>query len=186
MSDNLSEALKLLALAGPEGSRPLSRLERGKPVAPGRDAVLKSSLDPLVQSALFLYFDCFVESHNIAQDHEGTVGNWLHAIAHRREPDAWNSKYWYARVKIPPKVSQEIAQGALKVLETDPSQELAALRKKLVNSGEWEPETFVELCDKARKEDPKKLTYKTLAQIQEIEWRALLEFAAGNKKTPSR
>ena len=42
------------------------------------------------------------QAHQIANDHEGTViGNWLHAIAHRREPDASNSKYWYHRVEGP-------------------------------------------------------------------------------------
>ncbi len=168
--------LKLMALAGPEGSRPFSSLRRGKPIDKGREAVLKSSLAPLVQSALYLYFDCFDEAHNIAQDNEGTTGNWLHAIAHRREPDAWNSKYWYARIKIPAKVSQGIAQAALKVLGTHPSKELEAFQEKFVKSGEWEPEVFVDLCDKARKEDSGTPAYQALVKFQEIEWLGLVHY----------
>ncbi len=169
------DILKLMETAGQEGSRPLDRLERGKPLGPGRAAVAESGFTPLVQSALFLYFDCFDEAHNIAQDHEGTAGNWLHAVAHRREPDAGNSKYWYARVKIPIKVSQEIVQEALKILGAQP-KELESFRKKLAKSGHWEPEAFVDLCERFRKEDPSTVAYQTLARIQEAEWRGLLEY----------
>jgi hypothetical protein len=203
MSEIPNGLLKLMALAGPEGSRPFSSLRRGKPIAIDREAISKSSLAPLVQSALFLYFDCFDEAHNIAQDNEGTTGNWLHAIAHRREPDAGNSKYWYARVKVPPRVSQGIAQEALKVLAvvssrggppwppiestskdgqarglapTKDQKELEAFQKKLVKSGEWEPVVFVDLCDKASKEDSGTPAYQALVKIQEIEWLGLFNY----------
>lgn len=36
-------------------------------------------------------------SHNIAQDYSDATANWLHAVLHKIEGDAWNSKYWYAR-----------------------------------------------------------------------------------------
>ena len=36
-------------------------------------------------------------SHKIAQDYSDTTANWLHAVLHKIEGDAWNSKYWYAR-----------------------------------------------------------------------------------------
>jgi hypothetical protein len=36
-------------------------------------------------------------SHNIAQDYSDVTANWLHAVLHKIEGDAWNSKYWYAR-----------------------------------------------------------------------------------------
>ena len=155
--------------------RPFDRLEKGKPFGAGQSVLEKSNLKPLAQGALYLYFDCFEEAHNIANDHEGSPeGNWIHAILHRREPDAWNSKYWYARVRIPKKLSQEIAQEALKQLGKEPPRELETFQKKLSKSGEWEPEAFVDLCDKARKEDPVSGAYKLLAGIQEAEWRGLL------------
>lgn len=36
-------------------------------------------------------------AHNIAQKYSDTTANWLHAVLHKIEGDAWNSKYWYAR-----------------------------------------------------------------------------------------
>jgi hypothetical protein len=192
------EISKLLELADPEGSRPFDRLEKGKPVAPAKEAVAKSGLKPLVQAALYLYFDCFEEAHNIANDHEGSVeGNWIHAIVHRREPDAGNSKYWYARVHIPAKTSQDIArevlvfgegfrrggpprppgtlglaQGPAPTPNHDP--EVEKWFSKMGKSGKWEPEVFVDLCDQFRKKDPSTGAYRVLAKIQEIEWRGLL------------
>ncbi|WP_298790285.1 hypothetical protein [uncultured Allomuricauda sp.] len=34
-------------------------------------------------------------SHNIAQDMNSTMGNWIHAYLHRKEGDDWNAGYWY-------------------------------------------------------------------------------------------
>ncbi|WP_047553117.1 hypothetical protein [Methylotenera sp. G11] len=36
-------------------------------------------------------------AHNIAQDYGDATANWLHAVLHKVEGDAWNSRYWYAR-----------------------------------------------------------------------------------------
>jgi hypothetical protein len=178
--------LKLMELAGREGDRPLDRLERGKPIGKGREAVAGLSEKELgklqnpdsllsAQGALYLYFDCIEEAHQIAQDHEGLLGNWLHAILHRREPDAGNSKYWYARVKLPGKASQEIAGEAVKLLKANPSPELETFRQKLFKSASWDPASFVDLCEKTRREKTTAPGYQTLAWIQEAEWRGLLK-----------
>lgn len=37
------------------------------------------------------------KSHNIAQEHDNPIANWIHAVLHKVEGDEWNSKYWYAR-----------------------------------------------------------------------------------------
>ena len=165
----------LLSLAGKPGSRPFDRLERGKPTPQAKEAVEKSSLKPLAQGALYLYFDCFEEAHTIANDHEGSAqGNWIHAILHRREPDAGNSRYWYARVNIPKKVSETIAQEALGILKVE-SKGLESLAQKLEKSKQWEPEVFVGLCDQYRKKDPSTPGYGVLAKVQQAEWRGLLK-----------
>lgn len=36
-------------------------------------------------------------AHNIAQKYNDTIANWIHAVLHKIEGDAWNSKYWYAK-----------------------------------------------------------------------------------------
>ena len=38
-------------------------------------------------------------AHNIAQDYSDSTANWIHAVLHKIEGDAWNSKYWYAKTK---------------------------------------------------------------------------------------
>lgn len=183
-----SHIVKIMQLALKQDPRPLARLVKGKPYAAGKKAVealtkrdMKDAKDPkslpLVQAVLYLCFDCWKEAHDIANDHEDTViGNWLHAIVHRREPDAGNSKYWYARVKAPAKVFEAIGNGVLALLKQQPVAELEPLVQKMAKSKTWEPEAFVDLCDKYREEDEKTPAYQTLARIQEIEWRGLAEY----------
>ena len=38
-------------------------------------------------------------SHQIAQDYSDPMANWIHAVLHKIEGDAWNSRYWYARTR---------------------------------------------------------------------------------------
>lgn len=38
-------------------------------------------------------------SHKIAQDYSEPMANWIHAVLHKIEGDAWNSRYWYARTQ---------------------------------------------------------------------------------------
>lgn len=175
-------------LALKQDPRPFARLVKGKPIAEGRKAVAALSPEdfqggskpetlPFLQAALYLCFDCFEDAHQIANDNEGTVaGNWLHAIAHRREPDASNSKYWYHRVSSPAKVLESIGRESLGLLQKVFLPELESLMKKLEKSKHWEPEAFVDLCDQFRQKDPKSQAYRVLAGIQEIEWRGLAEY----------
>lgn len=37
-------------------------------------------------------------AHNIVQKYNDVNANWIHAVLHKIEGDAWNSKYWYARI----------------------------------------------------------------------------------------
>ena len=163
----------LMAFAGQD--RPWDRLERGKAPTKAKEAVAASGLEPLVQGALYLYLDCFEDAHNVANEHEGTwAGNWLHAILHRREPDAANAKYWYARVKAPEGAYRAIGWAAMEVLGQKPPQGLEKLAEKIRKSTTWEPEAFVEACDKFRKEEPTSPAYRVLVLLQEIEWKNLL------------
>ena len=41
-------------------------------------------------------------AHDLAQQHEGDpVADWIHAVLHKIEGDAGNSRYWYARAGRP-------------------------------------------------------------------------------------
>ncbi len=37
------------------------------------------------------------ESHRIVQEFNDPTACWIHAVLHKIEGDAWNSRYWYAR-----------------------------------------------------------------------------------------
>lgn len=62
-------------------------------------------------SALWLHHDFLDESHTISQEISTTSGSYWHAIMHRREPDAWNSKYWFRRVGSHPVLDQLAAEA---------------------------------------------------------------------------
>ncbi len=60
------------------------------------------------------------EAHAVTQAHEGdATADWLHAVLHKIEGDADNSRYWYRRT---PHDYEDFA---------DPQAELAAIRKGL-------------------------------------------------------
>lgn len=54
----------------------------------------KQALLIAVQAALDGDWDT---SHKITQNYSDVTANWLHAVLHKIEGDAWNSQYWYAR-----------------------------------------------------------------------------------------
>lgn len=63
------------------------------------DWVLNPRTDvPACLAGFWLWFDFLQESHSISQEISGPTGAFWHAIMHRREPDAWNSKYWFRQV----------------------------------------------------------------------------------------
>ena len=47
-----------------------------------------------VQAALDGEWD---KSHKIVQEYGDPMACWIHAVLHKIEGDAWNSRYWYAR-----------------------------------------------------------------------------------------
>ncbi len=39
------------------------------------------------------------QSHRIVQEHDDQTACWIHAVLHKIEGDAWNSRYWYRRTQ---------------------------------------------------------------------------------------
>lgn len=118
-------------------------LELAPPVALGPGAPdpalrtqIKSAgkgLPPTCAAGLWLLFDFLDESHGISQSAEGTPDyDFWHAIMHRREPDAWNSKYWWRRVGAHPVLAQLREQA------------------RDVGYAYTTPEAFVDFCEKVR------------------------------------
>ena len=85
----------------------------------------KLTAAPLIKAGLHLLNDDIHNCHIIAQEHENSDSNYWHAILHRREPDYWNSKYWYRRVDNHPVIQQ--------------------MKNEEVG---WDPFNFVDQCEK--------------------------------------
>jgi hypothetical protein len=90
----MSELDALLAQA------PLAPLGPGAPEKALRPRIAAAcrGLPPACQAGLWLAFDFLHESHEVSQELKTPEGSFWHAIMHRREPDAWNSKYWVPKI----------------------------------------------------------------------------------------
>jgi hypothetical protein len=121
----------------------------GRPIL-DRDAALAC------HSGLWLYFDYLDESHTISQELNTQEGSFWHAIMHRREPDASNSKYWWRQVGDHPV--------------------FALLRERAPNLGYsyTTPVAFVDYCERVRSSGSE--DEKLAKQIQLLEWQLLFDF----------
>lgn len=105
-----NEVAEILALDG-NGERlmPLAQGSCSSPEAHERlQTASAAALFPRARAAaaafagLWLYFSCWEEAHQIAQDIGTREGSYWHAIIHRQEPDAWNAGYWLRGVGAHP------------------------------------------------------------------------------------
>ncbi|HUA85128.1 MAG TPA: hypothetical protein VMB85_14800 [Bryobacteraceae bacterium] len=129
------------------------------PNARNRDAAL---------AGLWLYFSCFEEAHQIAQESDSAEGALWHAILHRQEPDAGNAAYWFRRVGTHP-VYSAVARRTVKILEKYPDAEF--------RTGRWDPFAFVDFCERARTQQGSAQEHAAL-EIQRAEWQILFDYCA--------
>ena len=108
-------------------------------------------------SGLYVYFSCFEEAHTIAQDIATMEGSYWHGILHRQEPDAGNAAYWFRRV------------GAHPIF--------AALAEASGREAPWDPFTFVDMCELARRQPGSELEARARG-IQLLEWQMLFDYCA--------
>jgi hypothetical protein len=139
---------------------PLAPLGMGTPHSAEREALQAAcaGLPLACQAGLWLAFDFFDESHAISQDLHTPEGSAWHAILHRREPDAWNSKYWWRQVGEHPVIEQL-------------REQCPALGYRYTT-----PEAFVDLCEQVRgRGDPAE---ELARQVQRLEWRLWFAWSA--------
>ncbi len=77
---------------------------------------LTTTLIAAVDAALAGEWD---QSHRIVQEYNDAMACWIHAVLHKIEGDAWNSRYWYRRTHA------EYEDF------NDPTEELKTIRQRL-------------------------------------------------------
>ncbi len=113
-------------------------------------------------AGLYLFFDCWSEAHEVAQDIDTPEGSYWHAIVHRQEPDAWNSGYWFRQVGSHP---------------IFPALREAAVEIGLAVGPRWKPEAFIEICERARVCPGSELE-RQAREVQRAEWQLLFDYCA--------
>lgn len=78
---------------------------------------LNAPLESAISLALAGEWD---QPHRIVQELSDPFACWIHAVLHKIEGDAWNSRYWYARTN-----------GARYEDYSDPQQELREIARRL-------------------------------------------------------
>jgi hypothetical protein len=129
----------------------LASLGRGTPDERFRSAIMAADVSPAVRAGLWLYHDFWGEAHAVAQDLHTPEGSLWHAILHRREPDAWNSKYWWRKVGRHPALDALAAEAKATGLPFSTA------------------EAFVDWCERVRGTGSR--DEATAMQVQQLEWR---------------
>lgn len=134
----------------------LPELGPGTPNVAMRDLLVRVEVSPACAAGLWLYHDFLDESHAISQDLHTAEGSFWHAILHRREPDAANSKYWWRQV------------GAHPVLE-QLTREAPALGFAYTT-----PAAFVDFCERVRGSET--ADEELAKRVQLLEWQLLFNW----------
>jgi hypothetical protein len=119
-------------------------------------------------AALWLYFSCFEEAHDLLQNCETSEGELWHAILHRLEPDSGNAAYWFRKAGPHPTFSL-LARAAVRILHR--------IRDAEFRTGRWDPFAFAAFCDRARKQ-PGSAQMRAAMEIQRAEWQILFDYCA--------
>jgi hypothetical protein len=157
--------VRILALAD-DGKRPmpLIRAASGDPEARKAIGLLNSA--PSVKAGLYLYFSCWDEGHITADSVDNPDGYFWHAIAHRQEPDAANSSWWFRKTGAHP-VFPKLAAGAA---------------ERGYNTGaSWDPYAFIQFCEKAAGQ-PGSANHQTALEVQLIEWHLLFDHCVRSRR----
>ncbi|HEY3744338.1 MAG TPA: hypothetical protein VGL53_31055 [Bryobacteraceae bacterium] len=139
------------------------------------DLFAKSAHPAGALSGLWLYFDCFEQAHTVAQDDKSREGSFWHAIAHRREPDYWNSSYWFRQVGSHPSYPA-ILEAAKRLSEATPDARLL-----MGEESKWNPDAFVEFCEEAAKTGGEQEQFAL--RMQRAEWQILFDYCAAEKRS---
>lgn len=121
-------------------------------------------------AGLWLHHDFLDESHAISQEIDTVDGSYWHAIMHRREPDYWNSKYWFRRVPQHAIDEPLVAQAR----ELAARHQLDAAAEYLATQSSWDALRFVDLCEAVAR--GKSSCEQLAREVARAEWRLLFDY----------
>lgn len=128
-----------------------------------------SSEEPeAAMAGLLLYFSCFEEAHQLANDCTTAEGYLWHAILHRLEGDYGNAAYWFRKARTHA-VFEELSKAAAKILLNHRHAEFRV--------GRWDPFAFLSFCERARQQ-PGSSHERAALEIQRAEWQILFDYCA--------
>lgn len=168
-----------LALLGPDlrpGVLPAPALNERLTIL-FKEQATPPSAQSAVRALMLLWHDHLDAAHTLAQRIENADGSLVHALMHRREPDYWNSKYWWRRVGEHP-CFPALAKRVGAWLKEKGEDELAA---KLMPSRKWDASAFVDACEAAAGLKPDSAHALALREIQRIEFETALAHFLGDK-----
>jgi hypothetical protein len=158
-----------------DGARPMPLVHVGRSSPEARSALKNATPGDMFPggrcpeaafAGLYLYFSCWEEAHQRAQEIPSAEGSYWHAIAHRQEPDIGNSGYWFRRVGTHP------IFDALR-------DEAAALGMK--PGPRWDPYQFLAFCERAAGA-PGSADERLAMAVQLAEWQLLFDYCAAGSR----
>ena len=123
----------------------------------------------ILKSALLFWHDYLDPSHDISQNLHGADGSYLHGMMHRREPDYWNSKYWFRQSGNHPNL-EALTERVAVVLDEIPWTPANAMGQR------WDSSKFVDLVDHGLNRDKSEEAIDCLKLLQALEFETLLEY----------
>ncbi len=157
-----------LVAAGRSSEKAYETLKASKP----KELFPNSASPQSAMAGLWLYFSCFEEAHEVAQNDGSAEGSFWHAILHRQEPDSGNAAYWFRRVGSHATFPALVDETA-RIIKRYPDAEFRPTVK-------WDPFGFILFCERAR-EQPGSSSETAALEIQRAEWQILFDHCARPK-----